>query len=256
MKLLKYSFLLLLAVVSFQSCKTAKQNLKSSDLTGKWILKSLDGQSTETLFPGKKPTLELNLTNSTVFGNAGCNNYSGAFTYIDNVFSTSKVAVTLMACLDGTNESLFLKALGDPMNLSVKNGELSLLKDNKVVMAFEKAKPITAADLTGVWTLTVLQGATANVDFKNRIPTMIFNFENGKVSGNTGCNSYNGKVELTDNRLSIGSLATTRRACVDGMEGEKKFVSAIPGDSDIELSNGQLVLKRGGLRIATFVKEK
>ena len=39
-------------------------------------------------------------------------------------------------------------------------------------------------------------------------------FDNGRVTGNSGCNRFNGRFTLDRGRLSAGPLITTKRACV------------------------------------------
>ncbi|MCW3848753.1 META domain-containing protein [Sphingomonas sp. LB-2] len=43
--------------------------------------------------------------------------------------------------------------------------------------------------------------------------TVTIRFENGRVSGNTGCNAFSGRFSFERGRLSAGPLITTKRAC-------------------------------------------
>lgn len=258
MKFLKLFLFLLLPVlfITMQSCKTTQNKLSSGSLEGKWILKSMNGEAAASLFSTKMPTLNFDFNEKSVFGNGGCNSYGGSFILSGNKLSVSNVVSTMMACFGAEKESTFFQVLSKESEISVNNNELIFKQDGKTVLVFEKAKPLTVSDLSGRWTLKVLEGATANVYFKNAIPTINFNIEDMRVSGNSGCNNYNAPFELKEGKLEIGKLALTRRGCPDGMDGEHKYVRLVSGISDIEIENGRMILKRDGVHVATFAKEQ
>jgi len=52
--------------------------------------------------------------------------------------------------------------------------------------------------------------------------------EEDRAGGDTGCNRYNGNVEINGDKLSFGPLAGTRKACAPAlMDQESKFYQAI-----------------------------
>lgn len=256
MKLIKILVLVLVAsAISLQSCKTVK-NTPSANLAGKWVLKTLNGQNVDELFKAKTPTLEFNLNDKQISGTSGCNTYGGEYTLDKNKFSASKLRSTMMMCLDGENESVFTKALAETSDLSInKSGELVFSQNGKNTLVFEKAKPLSASDLTGTWKLQSITGATSNVYFGEAVPSITFNFETKKVNGRAGCNTYNSTFELTEKTITVNRPMTTRMAC-QYMEGENKFIESITGTSDITLENGTLTLRRDGKHLLSFVKSK
>lgn len=61
-----------------------------------------------------------------------------------------------------------------------------------------------------------------------RTPTM--KFADGRISGNSGCNSYSGPYSLTDGQLTLGPVISTKMACVgDGMDTEARLFAALKG---------------------------
>jgi heat shock protein HslJ len=49
-----------------------------------------------------------------------------------------------------------------------------------------------------------------------------------KSSGNTGCNNFQGAVEINNSNLKFGLLATTRKFCTPAINGqEKAFLEAL-----------------------------
>jgi heat shock protein HslJ len=51
--------------------------------------------------------------------------------------------------------------------------------------------------------------------------------DGNRVRGFSGCNRFTGGYELNDGRLRFGQLASTRMACVKGMEQEQRFLDAL-----------------------------
>jgi heat shock protein HslJ len=84
--------------------------------------------------------------------------------------------------------------------------------------------------------------------------TVTIRFENGRVSGNTGCNSFSGRASLDRGRLTTGPLVTTRRACMGRFQNaQERDLLALLGErlSVSQNRNGKLVLT--GARGRTLV---
>ena len=98
-------------------------------------------------------------------------------------------------------------------------------------------------DLPGTsWVLVELDGADPVAD---AVPTMEFG-EDGTVSGNASCNTYNAAVTIDGSELSFGPVATTRMMCADpaAADQETAFVAALSGVSSYTIdSEGRLVLE-------------
>jgi len=256
MKFTKLFFILLsVTFMAFQGCKTTQNKLSSGSLEGKWILKSMNGEAASSLFSTKVPTLNFDFDKNSVFGNGGCNSYGGNFTLSGNKLSVTNVISTMMACVGAEKEGVFFQTLSKEYELSVNGNQMMLKQGAYIVFTFEKAKPVTVHDLSGRWMLEVLEGATANVYFTDVVPTINFDAENMRVTGNSGCNNYNAPFELNGGQLKVEKMALTRRGCPNGMEGERKYVQLVSGMSDIEIEGDRLILKRDGIHVATFVKE-
>jgi heat shock protein HslJ len=57
---------------------------------------------------------------------------------------------------------------------------------------------------------------------------LTLSFEDGQVSGSAGCNSFHGKYSTEGSQLTLGPLATTRRACEEPlMNQEREFLAAL-----------------------------
>lgn len=256
---------LLVAGLSFQSCNQAKP-LTQSELEGYWVLKTINDKEANALFLGAQPTLQFNFADSTISGTGGCNQYSGAFTYKDGVFSAPNLAVTQMLCTEDNDEGQFLLELTNANNkLSIVNGLLTVAHDGKVVLQFEKGQAPTEtasstldiSKLAGEWKLKNIDGIDATSKFTGegaQIPTISFNVTENKVSGNGGCNTYRAAFTLNNNQLILGPIMSTQMACPN-LEGEAQFTQAIADTSIISLPNENVLqVAKNGTVLLEFEK--
>ena len=77
--------------------------------------------------------------------------------------------------------------------------------------------------------------------------TLTLSFRDGRVFGFVGCNGFNGAYTRDGDRLSIGPLATTRKACTGKgvMEQEQQLVAALESVTAWAIDRGMLDLHRG-----------
>lgn len=81
--------------------------------------------------------------------------------------------------------------------------------------------------------------------------------ENGRISGNSGCNVFNGAGQLSGGAVKIGMLASTRMACPPAiMDQEGRFLAALGKAARYEvLTGGKLVLRdAGGAELVRFTR--
>jgi putative lipoprotein len=80
----------------------------------------------------------------------------------------------------------------------------------------------------------------------------------GSMAGSGGCNSFRGNAEIDGARLKIGTLATTKKACVPAlMDQERRFFAMLSEVRlfDINELDRKLFFKSGaGETLATFTK--
>jgi len=258
--------IMLFAGSIFQSCNKSKP-LTQAELEGYWVLKTMNGKDAKTEFTGALPTLQFNFDENTISGTGGCNQYNGAYTYKDGVFSAPNLAVTQMLCTEDNNEGQFILELTNVKNtLSMKNGMLVISHDGTDVLEFEKgsapaentsAKPDTDR-FNGTWKLKNIDGVDAAKKFKGEngknIPTLTFNFSDKKINGNSGCNTFNTTFSLDNDQLTVGPVMSTKMACPN-LEGETQFLQAIAETSTLTLPNENILqLAKNGTVILEFEK--
>jgi copper homeostasis protein (lipoprotein) len=79
------------------------------------------------------------------------------------------------------------------------------------------------------WRLTRLRDQPAR-RFENQREPQIVLRSNGSVTGSDGCNRLTGSYRQADSKLSFSQMASTRMACINGMEQAARFTSAL-GDA-------------------------
>ncbi len=103
------------------------------------------------------------------------------------------------------------------------------------------------------WVLLEIDGTPAPRGNKGRYPELVLTAE-GKLSGFAGCNRFMGGYHSTHSRLQTGPLATTRMACPQGMELERRFLQTLQSvdrfrieEDTLNLYNaeGHLILRFG-----------
>jgi heat shock protein HslJ len=111
----------------------------------------------------------------------------------------------------------------------------------------------TTPELAGTrWVVTSIDGrAPAG-------PALTADFSNdGRVSGDAGCNSYSGPFIQTGRTVQFGELLSTRRACVD--EGrqrqETRLLALLEGATTLQLRRNRLTL-RGAKGSLVFTQDE
>ena len=75
--------------------------------------------------------------------------------------------------------------------------------------------------------------------------TITATFQDGAVSGSSGCNSYSGSYETDGKEISFGPLASTLMACMDPdnvMEQESQFLAWLQEAQSFSVNQGELMI--------------
>ena len=104
-----------------------------------------------------------------------------------------------------------------------------------------------------VWTLTSIDGFTA-MPAGVATPTIRFDTD-GRLSGNTGCNSAGAAFTTDGDRLTIQPMMVTKRACLEpeGNRLERAYVQAVGRARRFRIAENQLeLLDDNGTVLARF----
>jgi putative lipoprotein len=103
------------------------------------------------------------------------------------------------------------------------------------------AKP--DASLTDTyWKLVEMGGRAAAPGAGQRELNLVLSSEGARVQGFSGCNRFTGIYELSGDQVRFGQLASTRMACMEGMEQEQRFLDALARTTRLTLSGEDLEL--------------
>lgn len=120
------------------------------------------------------------------------------------------------------------------------------------------AMPSNPEQLNGSWTLTHLSApGSKSLDslYPGKKPRISFTTADKRVSGNTGCNSFSGPLEVDGNKINFNTpLALTKMFCAG--DGESVFLENLKKVNSYSVSGGNtLHFIMGDIAIMQFKKE-
>ena len=220
MKTTLRNILILMMIATF-ALAACQPKLSTSLENTSWILVELYGQPAIS-----DTTITLNLNGDTLTGNDGCNHYGGSYTSKGDSFSIGEDLMgTLMACEETimTQASDFTSALLKASKFNITDNRLHLLDENGNSLAIFELQNQELAGTSwmatfvnnepseGVVTSSSIQAAQQTLSFSN----------DGKITGNAGCNDYFANYEVKDKDLSISAIGSTKMFCGEGLMTEE-----------------------------------
>jgi heat shock protein HslJ len=246
------------AMIILSACATTASQPGGGDLTGKvWALTELKGTP-----PAAGVGISAQFSSDgKVSGSAGCNRYNGTYTLSGNSITfSSPLATTMMMCEQAVmdQESAYLQALGEAKTFSVNGDQLTLAgADNSSLVVYQAQ----SQDLSGTsWEPTgynngmqavvgTLSGTTLTADFS----------KDGTLSGNSGCNTYNGGYKVDGDQITIGPLASTMMACSEPagvMDQEAQYLAALQSAATYQIEGDVLQLRTKDDALAVIFNKK
>lgn len=219
---------LLLAVLALSSC-----NLDETT-------KELNLEWTNWNFDSYVATLDFNDWRYIL--NAGCNVVSWEFVNTQNEKSFKPGISTMMFCADEINkvESELSAYLPTVTEIELSNGTLSLSN-------WEKTLELTMAvnsELAGnKWSLSSILDWKWLVSDISLEESFIEFSTDWKISGIAVCNNIMWEYEITDWKINISKIATTRKMCAPDSFEESKITKALENIDSFEIVREALVLK-------------
>jgi heat shock protein HslJ len=187
-------------------------------------------------------------------GSTGCNNFTGGYSATASTLTFSGFAVTAALCTDAaldSQERAILGALNGTLNYSIAGDQLRISYDNgRQALTYRLAGALTLE--RGNWTL-VSFGELAAPTAAAGGATIAF--DGVRVTGNTGCNSFNGVYDATADTLTFSPLATTRAACTsDALTAQERAIfNALLGEVAFSISGNELqIFYEAGRRALTY----
>lgn len=236
------SSLVIVIILLFTNCN--KKNVDIDQLSGYWVLKSIDGVQSSDTFKLSNPTLIFDVNSKTIQGCDGCNKYNASFALNGIDISFSDIALTQLLC-EQVEKTAFSSKLENSYEVILLNDTLTLSKEGIAVLKFEKtnAPVIDILALVGTWNVKSLEGKEVGSAFTGVVPTITFDFAHSVINGNAGCNNYNAQFLLDQTKFVISSVISTELICPNS-EAESLFLRTILDTSKLTLKNNLLSISK------------
>jgi len=192
-----------------------------------------------------------------VSGHSGCNRYTASYTVDgDSLTIGPDIGGTSMACPPAQMavERAYLDRLPQVAKYAIDGKTLTMTDDQgETVLRYEATEGSEA--IQGDWEVTSYYAGTAITSVLGNV-TMTAKFEDGTVSGNTGCNSFSGPYEIDGQNITIGPLESTLAACpTPELDTQQtSYLNALQLAKTFQVTGDQLDLFReGGTYAVSFV---
>ena len=228
---------------------------------GTWTLVRLTDNAGSLSFGGlDAPTLKLLGTSistaegTQVSGNAGCNTFKTTGIFKTKMLVLNPVAATKKACSETVMraEARYLKVLGAARSFS-RQGDRLILSTGTARAVFRFGTEAQRRLLTE-WRF--IGGEGKGIGGEGQEPLTVRFTAAGRVSGFSGCNTFTGPYTVMDAALSVGPLASTRRACLSSalQLQEQSYLKSLQDVRGFEVAGTQLTLvTRAGERLVFAV---
>lgn len=174
-----------------------------------------------------------------------CNRGTGTYSLNGPQLTIEPGATTLIACGPGTQDRAFLQDLRNVGTYVFDGEQLVLnLKVDGGNMIFNP-RPL-ASQTGGPWRVQSYNNGRGGVVSVLPDVQLTATFgDDGSVSGNAGCNGYRGPYTVAGDRLTFGSIISTKRACLSQplTEQETAFLAALSASTTYELVGDRLTLR-------------
>jgi heat shock protein HslJ len=213
-----------------------------------WVLSSgVDVEGWEQVAPS------ASFAEAKVSGSSGCNRFSASYTLDGPQLRLGPLVSTKMACpgVGDEVERAFTAALGRVAAWRVDD-DLVLLDDDAAELLRFKA-----ASVGGAWTVTAFRQPGS---VSSPIPgtKLTATFEDGKLSGDAGCNPYTTTYRSVRGTIEIAAPGSGRMACDTPkgvMEQERAYLDALPAAAKYEVGGSNLtLLAADGTIVATYAR--
>lgn len=213
---------------------------------GDWVL--VEGTGPDGPIPivdDQPPTLTIDGSD---WGGTICNHYGSTVELDGQQLAIGDVARTEMACLDETvmaSEDAYLTAYVAADRFTVDAGELTLAGDG-VELRYATVAPEPDAPVEGTrWRLdAIVEGGGPDGAVSSVLGDGSLVLEDGRLRGETGCNSFGGAYELDGDRLRLSdALEVTTQGCDEALERQLEHVLAVlASDPEVRIEGTRLVL--------------
>jgi heat shock protein HslJ len=208
-----------------------------------WRLTSLTERGTATDVPGGV-VVDATFVGGRVAGSGGCNVYNPTAVIAGATIKVGSVASTAIGCPPPASEveAAYLRNLANASTFTANGDALTIFDASGAAILGYAAAP--ANPLEGAWIVTGYNNGQEAVVSPVAGTTLTAVFTDDAVSGDAGCNDYNGGYTLDGRKVAIGPLASTQKACDQPvMDQEAQFLTALQTPATVEVSGATVTLR-------------
>jgi heat shock protein HslJ len=176
---------------------------------------------------------------------ADCNMINGTYTVEDSSLTITLGPSTLVACPEGSLGDTFASQLGAGAVYFFQDGKLFIdLFADSGTMQFSPQ----STDLAGTsWLAIGYNNGRGGVVSPILETELTAHFgEDGVLTGSAGCNDYRAPYEVEDSAITIGPVATTRKACGEPegvMVQEQEYLAALETTATYQIRGDKLEMR-------------
>jgi heat shock protein HslJ len=191
-------------------------------------------------------------------GESGCNRYNTTYEASGSSLTIGpNIASTQRACPQPqiAVEQAYLDRLPRTASYTIEGSTFTLAgADGAALLEYQATD--SAQEILGAWDATSYYTGSAVTSVVGGV-TLTAEFDAGTLSGNTGCNSFNGPYSVDGDSIEIGPLASTLAACPNEelQQQEQAYLAALERATTFEITGNRLDLFRPGRTFAaTFAR--
>ena len=212
-----------------------------------WVLTGYGDPNRLTASQPGVTTTAAFLSDGTLTGFGGCNQYSTAYTLAENQITINLPTSTMMACDVGIEqEQAVLTILENAASYRLGLGALDITTADGSNMLRFSAQHLPLENvrwnLVSIDGVLVPEGVVAAVLF-----TPVGHPENSgelnSITGGGGCNTFIGSYELTGETFTAGPFSVTQMACDEPvMQVEQDFLAGLENAQNYQIALNQLLI--------------
>lgn len=189
--------------------------------------------------------IALTFTADSISAQAGCNTQNGGYAITDGALEIGAMVSTMMACEDAlmAQDTWLSEFLTSGPKIALE-GESLTLTGSDATITLAGVQPTPLESTTWVVTGLVATEAVRTTPIDSRASLTI---TDGSAAIETGCNTGNAEVEVTDTTMTFGPIALTLMACEPELTDlEASVILVLDGEVAYQISGNTLSIRKAG----------
>ena len=213
------------------------------------LVGATDADGTSVLTADSTVDSTMEITDGRLLVNAGCNTGSASAAVDGSEIAVGPMAMTAMACDDEAMEveALVVQVYDGTVDYAIAADLLTITSGAGTLTykADSSGGTVPDGEVEGTaWTLTGAMDASGATVATDDSAGATLEIVDGRANIATGCNTGSGSVEVTEDTMTFGPVATTRMACIDEKVTrlEQTFLAVLEDEAKYNVSDGKLVI--------------